>query len=113
MYQVGVFLSRSSGAVFQLGLWQLPWLAGFQFALLLFFIAVSALKIFYGWWLLAPAFVTGIFGGLCYVNAFRLLAQDSSPAIRERNMAFVSAADSFGVGCADIVGILLQQWLSA
>ncbi len=111
LYQFGVFLSRSSGSVFELNLSSLPWLAVFQFGLLFFFIAVSLLEVS-GWWLLVPAFVTGIFGGLCYVNAFRLLAHDSPPSEREKNMALTSTADSLGVGCADLFGILLQRWLT-
>jgi battenin len=110
-YQIGVFLSRSSGSVFELDLSSLPWLAVFQFGLMFFFIAVSALEVS-GSWLLVPAFVTGIFGGLCYVNAFRILAHDSPPAEREKNMALTSTADSLGVGCADLFGILLQRLLS-
>jgi len=111
-YQVGVFLSRSSGAVFELAVSQLPWLAAFQFGLLFFFVVVSALKVLYGWWLLAPAFVTGIFGGLTYVNAFRLLGGDSHPAVRERNLALTSTADSLGVACADLIGVALQRVLA-
>ncbi len=110
-YQIGVFLSRSSGSVVSLSVCQLPWLAAFQFGLMLFFIVVSALEIS-GWWLLVPAFVTGIFGGLCYVNAFKLLAHDSPPSEREKNMALTSTFDSLGVGCADLFGIMLQRWLS-
>ena len=108
-YQVGVFLSRSSGAVFELGVSQLPWLAAFQFGLLFFFVVVSALKVLYGWWLLAPAFVTGIFGGLTYVNAFRLLGADSHPAVRERNLALTATAVSLGAACADLAGVALQR----
>ena len=44
-YQIGVFLSRSSGSVVSLSVCQLPWLAAFQFGLMLFFIVVSALEI--------------------------------------------------------------------
>jgi battenin len=112
MYQVGVFLSRTSGALYELSLGQLPWLAAFQSGLLFFFIAVSFFRILYGWWLLAPAFATGVFGGLCYVNAFKLLSRDSHPSVRERNLALTSTADSFGVACADLVGITLQRWLA-
>ncbi|MEO2192242.1 MAG: MFS transporter [bacterium] len=111
LYQCGVFISRSSGSVFELHLSSLPWLAVFQFGLLFFFIGISLLKVS-GWWLLVPAFVTGVMGGLCYVNAFRLLAHDSPPSEREKNMALTSTADSLGVGCADLFGILLQRWLS-
>ena len=62
-YQAGVFVSRSSGTVWQAGrrvLWLMPvaqvgWLA--------FFLADSVYHFWYDWGLLGPCFITGLLGG--------------------------------------------------
>jgi hypothetical protein len=43
-----------------------------------------------------------------YVNAFTLLARDAPPPVREFSLAAASLADSLGVACADVAGVLIQ-----
>lgn len=108
LYQAGVFLSRSSGTLWQAEkktLWAMP-IA--QILFLLFFIIVSIFKIVYNWWLLFPCFVTGLLGGAVYVNAFTLISRDVEPEMKEFSLAAASVADSSGIALADYVGIILQ-----
>jgi len=108
LYQSGVFLSRSSGTLWQAEkktLWAMP-IA--QILFLLFFILVSIFKVVYNWWLLVPCFVTGLLGGSVYVNAFTLISRDVQPEMKEFSLAAASVADSSGIALADCVGIILQ-----
>jgi battenin len=111
MYQVGVFISRSSGAVFQasmLGLWLMP---AAQAGLLAFFVSVAAVRWWYNWGLLVPCFICGLLGGGVYVNAFTLLARHEPASTRELSLGAASVADSIGIALADITGVLLQGCL--
>lgn len=110
-YQVGVFVSRSSGTLWQAEkpmLWLMPIL---QILFLGFFTWISISHIWYNWGLLVPAFATGLLGGFTYVNAFTLISRDIAPRYREFSLAAASVADSIGVAAADVVGILLQGCL--
>ncbi|KAK9918138.1 hypothetical protein WJX75_001533 [Coccomyxa subellipsoidea] len=110
-YQVGVFISRSSGLLYQADravLWVMPAL---QMGLLFFFVAVAILHFWYNWWLLVPCFVTGLLGGAVYVNAFTLLSREVEPRLREFSLAAASLADSVGIALADICGVLIQGCL--
>lgn len=110
-YQLGVFVSRSSGTLWQAGtpmLWLMPIL---QVFFLVFFTIVSMYHVWYNWVLLLPAFGTGLLGGFTYVNAFIRISQDIAPNYREFSLAAASVADSIGVAVADIVGIMLQGCL--
>ncbi|PSC75581.1 battenin [Micractinium conductrix] len=111
MYQAGVFVSRSSGMLWQASrraLWLMP-LA--QCVWLAFFIANAVRKFWYNWGLLAPCFVTGLLGGAVYVNAFTLISAEVPPQYREFSLAAASLADSLGVALADVAGILIQGCL--
>jgi battenin len=111
MYQLGVFISRSSGTFWQAEkpvLWVMPVL---QSIFLIFFICVSMFHILYSWILLLPAFATGLLGGGVYVNAFMLISRDIAPNYREFSLGAASVADSIGVAAADVAGILLQGCL--
>ncbi|KAI8105442.1 hypothetical protein M9434_000028 [Picochlorum sp. BPE23] len=111
MYQGGVFVSRSSGTVWQAEkpmLWAMP---GIQVVLLLFFGCVAVYHVLYNWGLLLPCFCTGLLGGAVYVNAFTLISRDVPVEYKEFSLAAASVSDSIGVAAADVAGILLQGCL--
>lgn len=110
-YQIGVFLSRSSGAVCQVSLRLLMLMPVLQIALLLFFCFVSVYHFWYDWSLLLPCFIAGLLGGTVYVNAFTLLARDVHPDLKEFSLGAASVGDSVGILFADIAGIFLQGCL--
>lgn len=53
----------------------------------------------------------GLLGGAVYVNAFALLSRSVAPPQREFSMAAASVADSLGIACADVAGVLIQGCL--
>lgn len=109
--RAGVFISRSSGLIYQAdraALWAMP-LAQCVLLLLFFWDAVS--HWWYGWSLLGPCFVVGLLGGAVYVNAFTLLSREVAPHMREFSLAAACVADSLGIAAADVAGILIQGCL--
>lgn len=110
-YQAGVFISRSSGTIWQAGfaaLWAMPIM---QCGMLAFFLVNAVVKFWYNWSLLVPCFVTGLLGGAVYVNAFTLISRNVEPRVREFSLGAASVADGIGVALADAVGILIQGCL--
>ena len=111
-YQVGVFVSRSSACLVKgsvPAVWTAPLL---QTCLLVFFVADAADHFFYDEWpLVAIAFVTGLFGGFVYVNAFSLIAERVPQHLREFSLTAASMADSFGIIASDICALFIQACL--
>jgi battenin len=111
MYQLGVFLSRSSGTLWQADrklLWIMP-IA--QIGLLAFFLAVAVTHFWYNWMLLLLAGVAGLLGGAVYVNAFTLISREVEPQYREFSLGAASVADSAGIAIADTAAIFIQGCL--
>mmetsp|Transcript_45908 Transcript_45908/g.102976 ORF Transcript_45908/g.102976 Transcript_45908/m.102976 type:complete len:442 (-) Transcript_45908:25-1350(-) len=107
MYQIGVFISRSTFILICRNR-KVLWLGGaLQVIMALFFLA-AAWKPFGDWWLLAPAFFVGCLGGGVYVGAFTLIAQEQSPSFVELALSSASVADTFGMIAANIMGLLSQ-----
>lgn len=113
VYQAGVLVSRSSGTLWRPGLAVLWLMPALQVALLIFFVFDAVAHVLYSYALLLPlCFVVGLLGGGVYVNAFRLLSETSrSPAHREFSLGAATVADSLGIVCADVAGVLLQGCL--
>lgn len=111
MYQVGVFISRSSGAfcsIPKLLFWAMPVL---QVLLMGFFILNGYEHL---WWhesVLALAFVVGLIGGGVYVHGFIFISQHTRPVHRETAMACASVADTLGILTANLVGLIVQGCL--
>ena len=108
MYQFGVFISRSSGAILQanrLVLWIMPML---QTLLLVFFMTTALYQYWYNWGLLSLAFVSGLLGGGVYVNAFTLIAREVHPDDVELALCSASVGDTIGIMIANVVGLFLQ-----
>eukprot|EP00927_Polykrikos_kofoidii_P075251 TRINITY_DN71362_c0_g1_i1.p1 TRINITY_DN71362_c0_g1~~TRINITY_DN71362_c0_g1_i1.p1 ORF type:complete len:409 (+),score=50.01 TRINITY_DN71362_c0_g1_i1:30-1256(+) len=101
-YQVGVFISRSSGTLMQASiemLWILPLV---QMCLLSFFSVDVIFEMWWNWHLLWPCFLTGLIGGFVYVNALTLISENFH-RLSEREFALSVA----NIGCC--VGILLSN----
>lgn len=109
-YQFGVFFARSSGMLFPIDtLWPLP-LA--QVIMLAWFIIQSMTQaVASSWLMLVFVAVEGLFGGLVYVNAFRVLREQSEPSLREFNLGVASMADTIGITIAAGVSIWLEHTL--
>jgi len=110
-YQAGVFLSRSSGTVYQASMavfWLMPIL---QCINLVFFSVVAATHFWYNYTLLILCFYVGLLGGGVYVSGYCRVNSDLPRSMREFALATVSVADTFGIVVADISGLFLQSCL--
>lgn len=110
LYQLGVFVSRSSRIFFSLSLkvlWMLPIL---QVLLLVFFTVNAA---FHSWWsnsLLVLAFVVGLLGGAVYVHCYCIMARELK-SNKEFSMGAVSVAATGGTVLATVLAVFLQGCL--
>ena len=107
-YQLGVFVSRSSGMLFQpsLGvLWVLPLL---QTLLLGFFWIDAMAELWYGQSLLMLCVVAGLAGGAIYVHGFKLLSASQPSHTRELACAAASVAADFGILIGSVAGLFIQ-----
>ena len=110
VYQLGVFLSRSSGSVLPASMFALQAMPVLQLLLLVLFTLISIFQFLYGWGLLALCFIAGTLGGAVYVNAFIRISMDIPAGPRqELAMSTCSMADSFGVLLADFIGLVMQS----
>jgi len=108
-YQLGVFISRSSGSLVTASMLVLQIMPVLQTALLVLFTCIATFEFMYGWGLLGLCFVSGLLGGGVYVNAFTRISVDIEKGPRqELALAVVSVADSFGIMFSDVVGLYLQ-----
>ena len=111
VYQVGVFISRSSGTVYQATmrvLWLMPVLQCFNLAL---FSYIASSHVWYDYSLLILCFFVGLLGGGVYVNGYLRINTDLPKSIREFALSTVSVADTFGIIFADFVGLFIQSCL--
>lgn len=107
-YQAGVFISRSSGTLYQASrrtLWAMP---AMQMGLLLFFGADALTQFWYNWGLLVPAFVVGLLGGAVYVNVFTLISVEIPLQRREFALSAASFGCDFGILIGDLLGLFFQ-----
>ena len=91
MYQVGVFISRSSLALFKF-----PWVGWLTLFQLCFF-AMWATQPFFYWMPFAVEIIfmicVGLFGGCSYVNSFNLIMND--PHLRTKEKEMVTSWNAF------------------
>lgn len=110
MYQLGVFISRSSVQVIQIHkLWILPALQGLNVFIFLAHILWPYLSSIYV--VMAIIVFEGLLGGAAYVNTFYKIRQESNHAARSFNMSFVALADSIGIMLAGFTAIPVHNLL--
>ncbi|CAN3370165.1 protein Btn1p [Diutina catenulata] len=113
LYQLGVFISRSS-ANFGFRVRKLPLLAVLQTINVAICVVQSmSFTIPFGsiWPLFALMIYEGLLGGLAYINTFMLVSEQSSAPDREFNMGAVSMSDSFGIVLAGIINWVVETSL--
>ena len=111
LYQLGVFISRSSSTFIRIHNIYLPSII--QFCILCFLILQSLFVIIPSIYpLFIIIFFEGILGGLVYVNAFQEVRErESENEEREFAMGAVGMADSGGVTVAGFVSLGLEPTL--
>lgn len=108
LYQLGVFISRSS--IHYIRLKNLYWLSILQFINVIITIIQSTSFTFPFsniWLLLVLIFYEGLLGGFLYVNTFMSVSEEVPKLKREFSMGCVGISDSFGV----VVAGCLNWWL--
>ncbi|GMS99726.1 hypothetical protein PENTCL1PPCAC_21901, partial [Pristionchus entomophagus] len=112
LYQVGVFISRSSVNILPLPrvvLYILPVLQianaiFFFFDALYFFVPHIAI-------LFALIIVEGLLGGASYVNTFNNIHKEVAPDVREYSMSVASMSDSFGIVISGFLSIPIHNFI--
>ncbi len=110
-YQAGVFISRSSGTLFQAPMWLLWLMPLLQCVNLGFFYFVAVYHFWYNNLLLIVCFYVGLLGGGVYVNGYMRVNSDLPVSLREFALSTVSVADSLGIVFADFSGLFIQSCL--
>ncbi|ODV78552.1 protein BTN1 [Suhomyces tanzawaensis NRRL Y-17324] len=110
LYQLGVFVSRSS-VNFGIRIKNLYWLSALQFFNVLITLCQSTYDVPFSliWLLLVLVFYEGLLGGFLYINTFMSVSEEVPLSRREFSMGAVSISDSFGVVMAGCI----NWWLEA
>lgn len=110
LYQLGVFISRSSSAFVRIRRVYIPSLL--QALNLVLFIYQSLYMIIPNVYLIMLlVFYEGLLGGASYVNTFLLVSETVPLQDREFAMGSVGMSDSAGVVCAGLVSMWLEKYL--
>jgi battenin len=114
IYQIGVFISRSSVNIFPVKkIWLLSVLQWVNFVFLVFvaryqFIPGNTIGILI---LFAIILYEGLLGGGTYVNAFYRISKEVAPEYKEFSMGVASCADSTGIAIAGGVSIPIHYYI--
>lgn len=110
LYQLGVFISRSSSSFIRIRRVYIPSLLQ---ALNLVIFIYQSLYVFMPnvYVVMAMVFYEGLLGGASYVNTFMLVAETVPLQDREFAMGSVGVSDSAGVVCAGLISMWLEKYL--
>ncbi|CCK73560.1 amino acid transporter YHC3 NDAI_0G05770 [Naumovozyma dairenensis CBS 421] len=110
LYQLGVFISRSTAHLFRLKrLYLLSFLQSLNFILAI--LQSWYFKIKNPWIIMSLIFYEGLLGGSSYINTFLNIHDEVEPSKTEFALGSVSIADSFGVFLAALIGLQLEPSL--
>lgn len=110
LYQLGVFISRSSTPFFRIhhlyipSILQVGNLAFLTLQSLLFFIPSVYIVFIVVFW-------EGLLGGAVYVNTFAEIMEKVPTADREFSLSATSVSDSGGICIAGFIGMAMETWL--
>lgn len=110
VYQLGVFLSRSSVNLFRVNsIWLL---AGFQFINLIL-LTTEAIYLYLPsvWIVFGLIFWEGLLAGAAYVNTFYRIAHETAPHEKAFAMGITSLAGSLGVSTAGALAVPFHSYL--
>ncbi|XP_077411858.1 battenin [Vanacampus margaritifer] len=109
MYQVGVFLSRSSLCCIKIRkLWSLALLQVLNAVLLLLEVSYQFLP--NAWLVFSIIFYEGLLGGTAYVNTFYFISKETEDSQREFAMAAASVGDSVGIALAAVTAFPVHRY---
>ncbi|CAL2044910.1 unnamed protein product [Caenorhabditis brenneri] len=112
LYQLGVFLSRSSVKFFEMPLWLIWCLPILQCANMIFFFFEAV------YWFTPTIIIIfvlivfeGLLGGSAYVNTYNKIHKKVSPDVREYSLSAASMGNSLGTNIAAFLSIPLYNWV--
>lgn len=110
IYQIGVFLSRSSLPFIRIRSLYIPSLLQ---VLNLVVLGTHAMFFFIPsvWFVFIIIFWEGLLGGLVYVSTFAAVREEVTPEDREFSLGAVTLSDSVGICVAGFVGVALEKSL--
>lgn len=114
LYQVGVFLSRSSGNCFvaPMGLlWAMPILQCANVFLYWSIGAHPSKGLHSPFFLYLAALYSGLLGGAVYIHGYLRICRDLPRKHREFALSATSLAESLGIVVADVLGLVIQACL--
>lgn len=110
IYQIGVFISRSSIPFFRIHDLYLP-----SFLQVINLVVLSAHALFnfipHVYIIFAIMFWEGLLGGLVYVNTFAEISDRVPEADREFSLGATTVSDSGGICVAGFIGMAFEVWL--
>jgi battenin len=110
IYQVGVFISRSSTPFFRIHDLYLP-----SFLQVINLVVLSAHALFNFipnvYIIFAVMFWEGLLGGLVYMNTFAEISDRVPKADREFSLGATTVSDSGGICVAGFIGMAFEVWL--
>lgn len=110
IYQVGVFLSRSSTPFFRIHHLYLP--SFLQIANLALLTAHAVWDFIPSVWIIfLIVFWEGLLGGLVYVSTFAEITDNVPKGEREFSLSATSVSDSAGICTAGFLGMAFEVWL--
>lgn len=110
IYQVGVFIARSSVNIFKIKqTWIMAYIQG-SIAILFTFEAIY-LFLPSVWIVVIFILIEGFQGGLVYVNTFYRINQEIVPELRKYAMNIVALSDSFGIIFAGFFAIFAHNFI--
>ncbi|GME49334.1 Protein btn1 [Neofusicoccum parvum] len=110
IYQVGVFISRSSTPFFRIHNLYLP--SFLQVANLALLTAHAVWDFIPSvWFIFFIVFWEGLLGGLVYVSTFAEIIDNVPKGEREFSLSATSVSDSAGICAAGFLGMALEVWL--
>lgn len=110
LYQLGVFISRSS-ITFGIRFRNLYIFSVLQFVnvIILLFQSVYSIPFSHIWLLLVLILYEGLLGGFSYVNTFVSVSEDTPKSRREFSMGVVGMSDSLGIVLAGVINWFLER----
>ncbi|XP_036945593.1 battenin [Acanthopagrus latus] len=109
LYQVGVFVSRSSLCCVKIRkLWALSALQVVNAVLLLFAVRYQFLP--NAWLVFTIVLYEGLLGGAAYVNTFYFISKETEDRQREFAMAAASVGDSLGIALAGLAAFPVHRY---
>ncbi|KAK9473573.1 batten's disease protein Cln3 [Dipodascopsis tothii] len=110
LYQLGVFISRSSSSFVRVRRLYVP--AVLQLLNVIILTAQSMFVILPNvYFVMALIFYEGLLGGLAYINTFLLVSEQTPVEEREFAMGAVGVSDSGGIVVAATINLMLEGWL--